>query len=534
MTQKPFRITHDTFDMRDIRKDIDRVDIDLKEARGNSPTLKDKLDNMVINAGGHIHNNQETLDKLSENGSNLLFNGAAIASGSGGGLLIYNTLTDLQNAYPNGVDQPVWVKSEKSWFYWNGTITDTTAPTVSVSPSGGTYTTGQSVTLTTNETATIYYTTDGSTPTETSAVYSGAITISATTTLKFFAKDSAGNSSAVQSVTYTIDATATDTTAPVLTITPSQTFTDSMTVTMSTDEIATIWYTLDDTDPITSATRVEYTAAITLTETDTIKAYAVDGSGNASAVQTVTYTKEVSTSPIGTDQPPVTDSLYARFDASQLSYADGASVTQWDDLSGYGRNGILSGSLIAPVMDIDGLNGLKSVRFTGSGVGLEVANGIPMGDTGSFTVLVVFNQESSGTYPNLYSTNDNDDGYIIWTDPGNSTLALFKTGSLQTIAGSTTAVTFNTGHISYTSFDAPNKSGGSALNGEVITSGTSTATASYNTMNIGSHNSNEGQTNTSLQGVISEIIVYSKVLTDTERGQVEQYLSNKWAITLSV
>ncbi|QOX78520.1 chitobiase/beta-hexosaminidase C-terminal domain-containing protein [Trichlorobacter lovleyi] len=81
---------------------------------------------------------------------------------------------------------------------------DTTAPVTSVSPAGGTYTTAQSVKLTANEAATIYYTTNGSTPTTVSAVYSAPLTISATTTLKYFARDTAGNVEAVKTATYTI------------------------------------------------------------------------------------------------------------------------------------------------------------------------------------------------------------------------------------------------------------------------------------------------------------------------------------------
>ena len=86
---------------------------------------------------------------------------------------------------------------------------DTTAPTTTASPPGGTYNTPQSVTLTCNDGTgsgcdKIYYTTDGSTPTTSSPVYSTPINISATATLKFFARDIAGNSEAVKSETYTI------------------------------------------------------------------------------------------------------------------------------------------------------------------------------------------------------------------------------------------------------------------------------------------------------------------------------------------
>jgi hypothetical protein len=52
----------------------------------------------------------------------------------------------------------------------------------------------QSVELKANEAARIYYTTDGTTPTASSNLYTAPIVISATTNLKFFAVDTAGNS----------------------------------------------------------------------------------------------------------------------------------------------------------------------------------------------------------------------------------------------------------------------------------------------------------------------------------------------------
>ncbi|AIF82392.1 putative xylanase/chitin deacetylase [Candidatus Nitrososphaera evergladensis SR1] len=83
--------------------------------------------------------------------------------------------------------------------------TDTTPPTVTAMPAGGTYLTTVSVTLAANEPATTYYTLDGSTPTTSSNVYTTSIQISTTTTLKFFARDTAGNASPVKSETYTIN-----------------------------------------------------------------------------------------------------------------------------------------------------------------------------------------------------------------------------------------------------------------------------------------------------------------------------------------
>ncbi|MFZ3137404.1 MAG: chitobiase/beta-hexosaminidase C-terminal domain-containing protein [Thermodesulfovibrionales bacterium] len=93
--------------------------------------------------------------------------------------------------------------------FYNTIVYETSAPTVSASPAGGTYYSAQSVTLTCSDSSgsgcdKIYYTTDGSTPTTGSPVYTSPISIGATTTLKFFATDKAGNQSSTKTETYTI------------------------------------------------------------------------------------------------------------------------------------------------------------------------------------------------------------------------------------------------------------------------------------------------------------------------------------------
>lgn len=135
----------------------------------------------------------------------------------GEGNIVCSTLSALQSTYPNGLNSPVWVTSEKSWYYWDGVLVEPN-PTPQPDP--------------------------------------------------------------------------TDTTPPILSITPSSSFTTTQTVTMTTNETATIYYTLDDTDPKTSGTKLTYATPLTLTATDTVKAYARDTSGNESVVQTITYTKQ--------------------------------------------------------------------------------------------------------------------------------------------------------------------------------------------------------------------------------------------------
>jgi hypothetical protein len=80
-----------------------------------------------------------------------------------------------------------------------------TAATPTFSESGGTYSSAQSITLSdTTPGVAIYYTTNGSTPTTSSAVYSGAITVSATETIQAIAAANGYTSSPVASATYTI------------------------------------------------------------------------------------------------------------------------------------------------------------------------------------------------------------------------------------------------------------------------------------------------------------------------------------------
>jgi hypothetical protein len=82
---------------------------------------------------------------------------------------------------------------------------DLTAPTAFATPRGGTYTSALSASLGANEAAMLYYTTDGSTPAQSSNRYSVSIPITTTTTLKFIAVDTAGNQSGVFTETYTIN-----------------------------------------------------------------------------------------------------------------------------------------------------------------------------------------------------------------------------------------------------------------------------------------------------------------------------------------
>ncbi|MGR0159518.1 chitobiase/beta-hexosaminidase C-terminal domain-containing protein [Paenarthrobacter nitroguajacolicus] len=178
---------------------------------------------------------------------------------------------------------------------------DTAPPVVTVDPQGGTYGANKTIALSVNEAATIYVTTDGSTPTTSSPVYAGPIPLTSMT-LKYFARDTAGNSSAVSTQTYVSDSVA-----PTLTVAPaSGAYASGQLVTMTSSEAGGIFYTTDGTAPATAASgsTKAYTAAFAITGNTTVNAVAVDAYGNASAVTTRAYTVLDTTPPVVTVTPP--------------------------------------------------------------------------------------------------------------------------------------------------------------------------------------------------------------------------------------
>lgn len=161
--------------------------------------------------------------------------------------------------------------------------------TPTATPETKTFTSSVNVKLaTTTEDAAIYYTLDGSAPTAESKTYDAetGIDLTATTTIKAIAVKEGMTDSAVAEFTYTrVDTVA----APTATPASGTAFDNTLTVTLTAETGAKIYYTLDGTAPTIESTL--YDKAITLTTTTTIKAIAVKEGKADSAVANFTYTK---------------------------------------------------------------------------------------------------------------------------------------------------------------------------------------------------------------------------------------------------
>ncbi len=121
--------------------------------------------------------------------------------------LYYRIEFDCASGSSNGL-----VSVSKVEYYYNASGTPTVA-TPTFSPAAGTYHEAQNVTIScTTAGATIYYTTNGDTPTTSSLVYSTPIAISTTTTVKAMAVKTGMDNSSVATATYTIQQIPTITT----------------------------------------------------------------------------------------------------------------------------------------------------------------------------------------------------------------------------------------------------------------------------------------------------------------------------------
>jgi hypothetical protein len=111
---------------------------------------------------------------------------------------------DSTNVYiKNDVSNNMIAKySDGEYTIGNVAALDTTAPIVTANPGNGNYNEAINVTLTTNETATIFYALNNTEAKENFTTYSSPIAITQTTDLRYYAKDTAGNESQITTQSY--------------------------------------------------------------------------------------------------------------------------------------------------------------------------------------------------------------------------------------------------------------------------------------------------------------------------------------------
>ena len=152
----------------------------------------------MISARRAVQLHSESAITVNQTAANIY---VATATGNNGTLIVkigsgaYNAPSDYTLA-TSGTDYAIWTKTINA-----------VAPAVTVSPSGGTFYSNPSVTMSTNADASVYYTTNNTAPTNASTKYTVPLTISTTTTLRAIAYNATTQLYSKESInTYTISA----------------------------------------------------------------------------------------------------------------------------------------------------------------------------------------------------------------------------------------------------------------------------------------------------------------------------------------
>lgn len=202
----------------------------------------------------------------------------------------------------------------------SGTYTLTAANPI-ISLASGTYTGPQTVTITTASTgASIFYTTNGSTPNVNATKYTGPITVSASETLTAIAQATGYAASSPVSATYYISAPPS---APAFSP-AGGTYNNAQSITLSdTGSNATFYYTLDGSMPTTASHK--YTGPISMQNGETINAVAFVPGYGLSSVGSATYALAVATPvvsvPAGTYSGPQTVSVTTATTGAAIFYS---------------------------------------------------------------------------------------------------------------------------------------------------------------------------------------------------------------------
>ena len=166
-----------------------------------------------------------------------------------------------------------------------------TAATPTITPSGGTIGSDQTVSISSTSGATIYYTIDGSTPSATpgstnGTLYTAPFSITATETVKAIAGGSGFTSSSVAQVGFTLAAAAA---APVLSPSSGAVGSDQAVSITESSSGASVYYTTDGSTPVATPGSTHgtlYSAPFSITATETVKAIA-GGTGFSPSTTTV-------------------------------------------------------------------------------------------------------------------------------------------------------------------------------------------------------------------------------------------------------
>ena len=228
-------------------------------------------------------------------------------------------------------------------------------------------------------------------------------------------------------------------------------------------------------------------------------------------------------------------------DESTLSGPGGGAVSQWNDKSGNGYDLTQGTATNQPTTGIGTQNGLNVISFDGSDllVAATASDWTFLHDGSDHTLFVVSKRPSSGTAMGLLATANAGGSrlglIVIQTDSLFQHL-LYGTVNTITVNNAPTVSTQNwqigvidadPDNVTASARSTISVNGGADQTANTAT-GAVSGTAPNHPLTIGSY----GGGSNALLGDIAEIIVVDGTLTADEISRVENYLADKWGITI--
>lgn len=218
---------------------------------------------------------------------------------------------------------------------------------------------------------------------------------------------------------------------------------------------------------------------------------------------------------------PTISNLYARYDASTSGNVSlsGSSVTQWTDVSGNSRHMTASGSE-TPTYITAGKNSLNTISFDGTDDKLQTSS---FSFANPATMFFVIKMNSFQSYKAVFDGINNNTANIVANNDSSVNKFAFYSSGWETVQ--LTNVSPNTWYRMTWVFDASSSLAYINDNSPAVT------WTDGSLSDLGGFRLGEGDGGGEHSPMeLGEFIVYNRVLNSTERGQVNSYLSSRWAI----
>jgi hypothetical protein len=410
------------------------------------------------------------------------------------------------------------------------TVNQAAVAAPAISPNGGSFSGPVTVSLgSATSGAQIYYTTNGSAPSTSSALYTGAFTLSASATVRAKAVKSGMSDSGESSASFTISIPMAVVAAP--SISPNGgSFSGPVTVSLgSATSGAQIYYTTNGSAPTSGS--ILYGGPFTLSSSATVRAKAVKSGMVDSAESSASFTINSTTNPPSGGGPSLTGlKMWLKADAGVSK--NGNYVARWSDQSGNGVNAGQADASRQPLFVASAVNGMPALQFDGANDFMDFT--LPLNGLSEMTIVVV-NSSRSELDGSMYGSYRSS---LYWGDQRNTGVSAVYLTPLSPEAqfrfGGSTAYGKHVRPAKlgtkWSATTAVKQSGNERLyvNGTQVLSVSGKPATVSGVPSLG--NLGRGFNAVGYIGQIAEVLVYNRALSETELQDLNAYLKSKYGM----